>query len=178
MSDRREALRIIGAVGATCAFPFSADSLYGQHEHRTSGEAELPAPRHFSARQMQVIARVADLIIPPTDTPGAIAAGVPAYIDMVVAANARHQKTFREGLAWLDRKGFRTLTGEQQTALLGELAESAEQKKRRGAAERFFEAIKGLTAEGYYTSRAGLVTELGFSGGAVLAEFPGCTHEH
>ena len=32
-SNRRESLKIIGAVGATCAFPFSADTLYGQHVH-------------------------------------------------------------------------------------------------------------------------------------------------
>ena len=38
MKSRREALKIIGAVGVTCAFPFSANELYGQHIH-PSGEA-------------------------------------------------------------------------------------------------------------------------------------------
>ncbi len=33
MQSRREALKIIGAVGVTCAFPFSANELYGQHVH-------------------------------------------------------------------------------------------------------------------------------------------------
>ena len=33
MQTRREALKIIGAVGVTCAFPFSANELYGQHVH-------------------------------------------------------------------------------------------------------------------------------------------------
>ena len=28
---RRETLKILGAIGATCAFPFPADELYGQH---------------------------------------------------------------------------------------------------------------------------------------------------
>jgi len=31
MANRRESLKIIGAIGTTCAFPFSADELYGQH---------------------------------------------------------------------------------------------------------------------------------------------------
>ena len=48
MKSRREALKIIGAVGVTCAFPFSANELYGQHVHPT-GEAApqegKPGPR-------------------------------------------------------------------------------------------------------------------------------------
>ena len=83
MKSRREALKIIGAVGVTCAFPFSANELYGQHVH-PSGEAATQEakpprlPRDSSPRpQLLVISRLTDLIIPPTDTPGAAAAGVP-----------------------------------------------------------------------------------------------------
>ncbi len=37
----RDALKIIGAIGATCIFPFQADELYGQHEHALAqGEAD------------------------------------------------------------------------------------------------------------------------------------------
>jgi hypothetical protein len=39
---------------------------------------------------------------------------------------------------------------------------------------KFFRLIKNLTADGYYTSRAGLVEELGYTGNTVLAKFPGC----
>jgi hypothetical protein len=36
-----------------------------------------------------------------------------------------------------------------------------------------------MTADGYYTSRVGLVDELGYKGNTVLAAFPECTHpEH
>ena len=85
MKSRREALKIIGAVGVTCAFPFSANELYGQHVHPT-GEAAAQeakpgapfAPQFFTPAQLLVISRLTDLIIPPTDTPGAAAAGVPA----------------------------------------------------------------------------------------------------
>jgi len=31
-----------------------------------------------------------------------------------------------------------------------------------------------MTADGYYTSRAGLVEDLGYLGNQVLAEFPEC----
>ncbi|MDP8981634.1 MAG: gluconate 2-dehydrogenase subunit 3 family protein, partial [Acidobacteriota bacterium] len=39
--------------------------------------------------------------------------------------------------------------------------------------------LKDLTINGYYGSREGLVTELGWHGNTYLAAFPGCTHpEH
>jgi hypothetical protein len=40
---------------------------------------------------------------------------------------------------------------------------------------RLFRLIKNLTADGYYTSRAGLLEELGYSGNTALARFPSCT---
>jgi hypothetical protein len=38
--------------------------------------------------------------------------------------------------------------------------------------------MKALTADGYFTSKAGLMEELGYRGNSVVADFPGCTHEH
>jgi hypothetical protein len=201
-ADRREALRIIGAVGTTCAFPYSADQLYGQHAH-PDGRPEVagplpPAPRFFTASEFAVIARLADLIIPTTDTPGALAAGVPAYIDYVVSNNAQAQRLCREGLHWLDRqcrqrhgKPFVELSHEQQVALLAPLCEAADQireappgsglrrsnsKLKPGVA--LFRTVKSLTADGFFTSKEGLVETLGYRGNTVLAEFPACTHEH
>ena len=39
---------------------------------------------------------------------------------------------------------------------------------------RLFRLIKNLTADGYYTSRVGLLEELGYTGNTVLARFPAC----
>ena len=39
---------------------------------------------------------------------------------------------------------------------------------------RLFRLIKNLTADGYYTSRVGLLEELGYTGNTALARFPGC----
>jgi hypothetical protein len=39
---------------------------------------------------------------------------------------------------------------------------------------RMFRLIKNLTADGYYTSRTGLVDELGYAGNTALGAFPGC----
>ena len=40
---------------------------------------------------------------------------------------------------------------------------------------RLFRLIKNLTADGYYTSRIGLIDELGYTGNTALASFPSCT---
>ena len=40
---------------------------------------------------------------------------------------------------------------------------------------RLFRLIKNLTADGYYTSRVGLLEELGYTGNTMLASFPACT---
>jgi hypothetical protein len=66
----------------------------------------------------------------------------------------------------------------QQVEILASLNEAAEQKKTEDIADGdagFFHAIKGLTANGYYTPRIGLLQELGYNGDAVLAPFP-CIH--
>ncbi|HUQ90072.1 MAG TPA: gluconate 2-dehydrogenase subunit 3 family protein [Bryobacteraceae bacterium] len=199
MPDRRDALKIIGAIGTTCAFPFSADELYGQHDHGSAEAAKLPEkPSFFTAQEFETVKRLADLIIPPTDTPGAVDAGVPFYIDYVVNSSAAWKALFREGLQWLDRgkAPFADLTERQQIAMLKPLAAAADRMKppvrvaptQRAAAARrpreapmevrFFKAFKSMTADGYFTSKAGLVETLGYTGNTVLAEFPTCLHEH
>jgi len=174
MADRREALKIIGAIGTTCAFPFSADELYGQHVHPAPGaQAAASAPKFFKTEEFAVISRVADLIIPDTDTPGAVKAGVPGYIDFVVFHNPLHQAAFRAGLEWLG-PGFLKLSEAQQIAVLQPVSDQVDKGLQETAAQKFFRAMKGMTADGYYTSKIGLMQELGFQGGAVLAEYPAC----
>jgi hypothetical protein len=45
-----------------------------------------------------------------------------------------------------------------------------------GTEAAFFRDIKNLTCDGYYTSKSGLVEELGYSGNMAMGSFPGCTH--
>jgi hypothetical protein len=199
VSERREALKIIGAVGTTCAFPFSADELYGQHAGHGAPEAGTTLsgpPKFFTVEEFRTVSRLADLIIPETEAPGAVSAGVPLYIDYVVSKNAQAQKLYREGLRWLDAqsggKRFADLTEQQQIALLTPLCEQADAEReapagsgmqskksqRRSKGVAFFKAVKSMTADGYFTSKAGLVDALRYRGNTVLAEFPACTHEH
>jgi hypothetical protein len=171
MATRRDTLKIIGAVGTTCAFPFGADELYGQHVEGAR------AASFFTETEMLTLAKLADLIIPPTDTPGGSQAGVPAYIDMVVYANKEHRELFRAGLTWLDKqraKPFRELTEAAQIAILTPLCEAADESDDAVPGAKFFRALKNMTADGYYTSKAGLVDELGYKGNMAMAGFPSC----
>ncbi len=191
--NRREHLKTIAAVGVALAVPVRAQEMSAAHSHPgphyhapTVGPFE---PKFFTAEEGLVVARLADLIIPPTDTPGAVAAGVPHYIDARAQQNPEQQKVLRDGIAWLEAhaqsahsKRFIELAEEEQVALLLPLSQAVdasrltEQSHDTGVA--LFRTIKGMTTDGYYTSYAGLVQELGYQGNQMLPTFEGCEHEH
>lgn len=191
-SDRRSLLKIFGAVGATCAYPFASDELFGQtaqahHHDAAPPEAEDAQPQFFNKADFATISRIADLIIPATDTPGALAAGVPAYIDLVIARNTDQQLVTADGLRWLDAeaarvgsKKFLDLTETQQLSILEPLCDLADTASglARGRNVQFFALIKSLTADGYYTSKQGLRQELEYKGNSAMAEYPTCVPEH
>lgn len=190
-SDRRSLLKIFGAVGATCAYPFASDELFGQtaqpHRHEAPSEQPDTQPQFFNKGDFAIISRVADLIIPATDTPGAVAAGVPGYIDLVIARNTDQQLVVADGLRWLDAEAARVssqkfleLTEKQQLSILEPLCELADTTTgfARGRNVQFFALIKSLTADGYYTSRQGLREELGYKGNSAMGEYPNCVPEH
>lgn len=186
-NDRRSLLKIFGAIGATCAYPFASDELHAQtsamHQHVP---APMPPPgqvRFFNQKDFDCISRIADLIIPQTDSPGAVTAGVPAYIDLVIARNTDQQLVVADGLRWLDAeaervagKRFIDCTEAQQLSILEPLCEAADNTTgmARGRNVQFFALIKSLTADGYYTSHAGLLEELGYKGNTALPAYPAC----
>lgn len=189
-TDRRGALKILGAIGASCACPIAGEELFGrtadqpaspEHHHDAGKPAPLPnVPRFFTAADFQTISRIADLIIP-----GATSSGVPFYIDMVVSQDVKHQSLMSDGLRWLDGEAghagktrFLELTERQQTGILEPLCKSADAGQTDGRLVQFFVHVKGLTADGYYTSETGLIQDLGYKGNAVLSSFPECVHEH
>lgn len=179
MSERRTSLKIIGTIGATCAFPFAADELYAQQEHtHTEGvTAKLPEPTYFAKDDFAILATIAEHIIPQTDTPGAIAAGVPAYLDFVVSRSEPQKKLFTAGLAWLKKRNFAAKDAAAQLALLQPLCDVADKGQAKTPEQRWFRAMKSLTADGYWTSKTGMSQTLGYKGAAMLAEYPEC-REH
>lgn len=100
---------------------------------------------------------------------------MPGYIDRRLAGNPQLAERFRAGTKALGADAqskfgaaFPALIAGQRTELL---------KARRE--DEFFRMAKGLTVDGYYSSKDGLAGELGWHGNTFLAEFKGCTHpEH
>lgn len=167
---RRESIKIIGAIGIQCAFPFAGDELYGQHQHPApSNVADAGPPQFFNPDQFKILSQVSELIIP-----GATTAKVANYIDLIVRTNAEHKKTYTDGLAWLASKNFLKLKPKQQLALLEPLCAQVDKGEIKTMEQRFFRVAKNMTADGYYTSKLGLVDDLGYQGNQVLAEYPEC----
>ena len=131
-------------------------------------------PVFFQPADYALVSRLADLIVPRTETPGALDAHVPFHIDQEVAASPELQAAFGPALQSLKAANFLTLSEVQQTNMLQSMSESVDLEQAH-----FFQTVKGLTVDWYYRSEEGLVKELGFHGNTFRAEFPGCTHpEH
>src|ERR1051325_10127667 len=165
-TTRREALILIASA---------APSLNAQHHQHSEAAPPLApyAPQTLTSAEMDFTAKLADLIIPRTDTPGASDAGVPEFIDRRLTASPDIANSFRGGLSVLP-EGFAQLPAERQIAVLSEFSEAPDTD-----GGRFFRLLKDLTIDGYYSSHAGLVKELGWHGNTFLPEFKGCTHpEH
>jgi len=84
-------------------------------------------PRALSAQQLEQVATIAEHIIPATDTPGARAVGVPAFVDTMLAEyyTPAEREQLLAGLAAIDararkayRRSFLDARAPEQTALL------------------------------------------------------------
>lgn len=162
MPTRRRALQT--AAGAAVAFPI----LGQQHQHSSSTNTSTTyRPKWATAAEMAQLAEIADVILPRTDTPGASDARVQEYIDFQLAKDKVRQKVLRDGMRWMASQ-------KDKAAALGEAS-----RKPDSVEGRFFRLMKDLTIDGYYQSKEGLVTELGWHGNTYLAKWDGCTHpEH
>lgn len=165
MSDitRRQALKGLAAAFATAG---AIDQLAAAETHAlvTQVTAAGPyTPRALTAHEYQTLLRLTDFIIPvENDRPGAVQAGVPGWIDSLLAVNADLKKRYTDGLAWIDRtmtersqSTFIDATYSQQTGLLDQVAF---QKNRSAALDPgidFFVLLRRMTVDGFYTSPIG-----------------------
>jgi hypothetical protein len=133
----------------------------------------------WAAADLALLDEIGDTIIPATDTPGAKAVGIGAFIAMMVddCYVAADQAAFRTGLTQLAatyqaRQGRAFVGGsaETRTALLNELDREQRAyttKKQRTDPTHYFRMLKELTVIGYFTS------EIGATKAARYVESPG-----
>jgi len=186
---RRRMLSLM--VGSTCyaveASMVRAASPTATHVHQASKAIGANEPVHsavFNNHQLKTIAALSENIIPADrHSPGAKAARVDQFVNETVSASPEAtQKLWIDGLAAVDKmaerdfgKSFVDCESDQQIKLLTRISQNED--KPVTLEERFFVALKQSTVDGYYLSDVGIHQELKYQGNAVLAEFPGCTHE-
>ncbi len=108
----------------------------------------------FNDQQLKLVAEMADMIIPDTDTPGAIAAKVHHYIHAIVGDwyYDEEQANFMKGLSAVDAN-FLNGTAEERHAIMTQMDNEEGEKT-------FFQEFKELTLVGYFTSQIGAEEEL------------------
>jgi len=190
---RRDAIKTIGVgVGVIASLPVLGNSQQlASHDHSTHGaQAAAPAKaqplKFFTEEENQTVIEMTERIIPADDhSPGAKAARVNEYLDLVVSESTEVTKqTWREGLAAINKmsrdkfgKAFAEASADQQISMLTGISKN--ERSPETVEERFFRTIKYGVVDGYYTSEIGIHKELHYKGNSYLKEFTGCTHpEH
>lgn len=153
----------------------------------------------LSTGQQSLLAEIAEMIIPPTDTPGAGDAGVAPFIELMLkdCYTSAQQKHFLSGLSQLNDEAqklgdsFDLLTDDQKSVILSTMEtlareeREAEQKSREVDAETdlekrdtkepvvpFFHLMKELTLFGYFTSEIGIKQALAYD--PIPQQYLGC----
>ncbi len=184
--NRREWLGVLGAALAVpAAAGLSADRLFaaGRGVHRRARGGPL---RVLDPHQSESVATIAEMIIPATDTPGARAAQVDRFIDLLLAEwyPDDERAAFLAGLADVDARAraasgggadFLAASEAQRAAILAQLDAEVEalRQAKQDTRQPFFQRMKWLTLYGYFTSEAGAMAELHYE--VVPGSYDGCT---
>ena len=170
---RRAAIKRLGAL-IGCTMTASQLSLLATN----AAAADHSDPSFFDEEQFAMLTRIADLIVPETETPGALSVGVHHFIDMMFAnwASAQRQANWVEGLAGIDARAkeagmesFSAGTADQQLALLRAIDH---EYFEQGYVPTFFSGLKQMVLFAFYNSEIGATAELRYR--AVPGDFVPC----
>lgn len=132
-------------------------------------------PQYLDAQQSLLIGDVSELIIPKTDTPGALDAKVDRFVDAMLGAwDSKERNNFIIGLKAFDeeatkqfKRGFTKCTPEQQKNVLDALVGEAQ-----ADTNHIFNKVKELTVLGYCSSEEGATSLLTYD--PVPGPYEGC----
>ena len=182
---RRQALKLLASAATLPLLSREAFSLFQAVHDQLPEQSVL---KTLNPHQNATVTTIAEIIIPQTNTPGAKAARVNEFIDLILTEwyDEEEKSTFLTGLADVDSR-TRDLCGKefvecgekQQVEILqaldDEVAARAEDVRRRRShppEKNFFFMIKQLTLVGYYTSQIGFEQEL--HGEIIPSRHAGC----
>jgi hypothetical protein len=156
--DRRAAIQTLLQGGlAFSLIPGFAETAWST----IAAGSDRTAPRALSSDQTQVIALIAEVILPRSDTPGATDVGVPAWIDLVLAEyfSGPRRAAFLADLSAIDQLALSTsgasLIGLKHDDLMKVMdsLDAACGSKDLTAAQRGYVQLKELIVYGYFTSK-------------------------
>ncbi|WP_323814041.1 gluconate 2-dehydrogenase subunit 3 family protein [Cellvibrio sp. NN19] len=123
----------------------------------------------LNSDQLALVRELGEIIIPTTDTPGAIAAGVHDFINHFIAycATPAEQQELFAGLKTIDtaaqsrvKKSFLSANKTEQIELLTSMEKAADGFTQND--RHFIKQLKALVTFGYYTSEIGATQELAY----------------
>ena len=174
--NRREAIKKTTALLGGVVF---APTIFGVLRGCTPSD-ETWRPELFNANQVDLTTNLADIIIPETDTLGAVAAGVPGFIEKMVNEVYTHdeRETFLDGLDEFDetcrretsQSFFQLSKEEQHEFALAQNKHAIESEFSEGP--QFFLIFKELTLIGFFTSEPGAIEVLRYE--PVPGIYQGC----
>jgi hypothetical protein len=194
--NRREALaRVAGLMGGTLSAStilairkgFAAGDGLAARTGYSATTSAAREPSILSGSQMDIVSRVCDVMIPRTDTPGAVDVGAPGLIDLMLrdVYTQADRDRYLAGMADIDAtamaesgKKFVALETAQQVALVRKFHDAAvgEERRLRSAhalpQRPFILMTKELTLLGFFTSQPGATQVLQYV--AVPGSYHGC----
>ena len=136
-----------------------------QTETAVAGGTDDWVPDFFSREEIELIAELSETILPETETPGAKAANVHRFIDIMLKDHyqIRDQEAFKTGLVEVDGdclhffgRKFVRCTPDIRLKYLSELEEKTKADVKEGVeilgSRPFFAILKELTWIGFFTS--------------------------
>ena len=178
MQARREILRRAAwLLGGAISAPAALAILQGCSAQESPATADSKL-QFLNAVEFPIVAEIAEILIPRTETSGAKDAGVPVFIDSVLAAvypeDAR--KRFRDGCGSFEAdaksmgKAFFKLEPAQRAAYVKQSLEAALAGDKDP--KPFILMVRELTLLGYFSSQVGITENMEYV--AVPTAYHGC----
>ncbi|SHN39171.1 gluconate 2-dehydrogenase subunit 3 family protein [Chitinophaga sp. CF418] len=178
--NRREAIRNVALLLGTAISASTLSALEG---------CNPKAPENYALQASEtknILAEIAETIIPETTTPGAKAAEVDKFIVTMLndCYKAEDQKIVLDGLKKIDeasekqfKKPFVDLSAEQKNMVLTAIDKervdyNKRENKKEGDPTHYFQILKELTLTGYFTSEPGATKALRYV--PVPGKYEGC----
>jgi len=187
--NRRDLLKVIGAAvpGALIAPTRVTAEAMGMPKSSRSGAEEQAAAKLqvLTEHEFKTIRLLGDLIIPADDRSGSASqAGVPEFIDDWLAFRGGNLLAeIQGGLTWLDlecnrlfQHDFVDCPADRQKEILDRIAYPKKAAPQDSNAVAFFNQLRDLVVNGFYTSQEG-IKDLPYLGNQMVAEWKGCPPE-